>query len=104
MCTALLCYDLILNIKFRPTSDQEEARTPLCRPEGLVVDEESSGEAIRPDNLATINRTDASRGRCIANLFVNTIKVFAEVLLWDVEVCRRTEDGAGQKVVQRSNS
>ena len=35
---------------------------------------------------------------------LNTIKVFAEVLLWDVEVCRRTEDGAGQKVVQRSNS
>ena len=74
MRTALLFYDLIQNIKFRPTSDQEEARTPLCRPEGLAVDEESSGEAIRPENLATINRTDASRGRCIASLFAIIIE------------------------------
>merc|ERR1719454_401596 len=51
----------------RPTLDQEEARTPLCRPEGISVevdvDEENSGEARHPDNLATLNRTDASRGR-----------------------------------------
>ena len=68
MRIALLCYDLILNIIFRPTWDQEEARTPLCRPEEVLVDEENL-EARHPDNLATLNRTDASRGRYIANLF-----------------------------------
>ena len=49
--------------------DQEEARTPLCRPEGITVDEENSGEARHPDNLTTLNTTDASRGRYISNLF-----------------------------------
>ena len=55
---------------------QEEARTPLCGPEGLVVDEENL-EARHPDNLATLNRTDASRGRYISNLFA----IIAEGLL-----------------------
>ena len=48
--------------------DQEEARTPLCRPEGITVDEDNSGEARHPDNLTTLNTTDASRGRYISNL------------------------------------
>ena len=68
MSIALFCLDLILIIISRPTLDQEEARTPLCGPEGIIVEEENSGEARRPDNLTTLNRTDASRGRYIANL------------------------------------
>ena len=69
MSIALFCLDLILIIISRPTLDQEEARTPLCGPEGIIVEEENSGEARHPDNLATLNRTDASRGRYISNLF-----------------------------------
>jgi len=61
----------------RPTLEKEEARTPLCRPEGIIVDEDNSGEARHPDNLATLNRTDASRGRYISNLFA----IIAEGLL-----------------------
>ena len=68
MSIALFCLDLILIIISRPTLDQEEARTPLCGPEGIIVDEDNSGESRHPDNLATLNRTDASRGRYIANL------------------------------------
>ena len=68
MRIALVCYDLIFDIIFRPTLDQEEAKNPLCIPEEILVDEENL-EARHPDNLATLNRTDASRGRYIANLF-----------------------------------
>ena len=74
MRIALLCYDLILIIVSRPTLDQEEARTPLCGPEGIFVEEQNSGEARHPDNLTTLNRTGASRGRYTSNLFAIIIE------------------------------
>merc|ERR1719495_2933428 len=58
----------------RPTLDQEEARTPLCRPEGIIIDEDNSGEARHHENLTTLNRTNASRGRYISNLFAIMIE------------------------------
>merc|ERR1719462_702617 len=63
-----------LGPSIRLTLDQEEARTPLCGPEGIIVEEQNSGEARHPDNLTTLNRTDASRGRYISNLFAIIIE------------------------------